>query len=135
LGPEFRSAVAFYPGCADLAKSDYRPRFPLLIQAGGADDWTPARHCETLAAASKQGARIDIDVYPGAHHAFDGTGKVRARPEVRNPSNPTGWGATVGGNPQARAKSIERTTAWIDAHNRRSPCSTWNGVGSKALFP
>lgn len=114
--PSFRSAVAMYPGCASLAAKAYAPTAPLLIQSGGADDWTPARPCETL-AKSKHGAAIEIDVYEGAHHSFDNpSGVVRTRPDVRNPSSPTGWGATVGGNPEARRKAIERVTAFIQSH-------------------
>ena len=111
--PGFRSAVALYPGCASLSSTAYAPVAPLLIQSGGADDWTPARFCETLARSSK-GASIEIDVYEGAHHGFDNpSGVVRSRPEVRNPTSPTGWGATVGGNPEARRKAIERVTGFF----------------------
>ena len=116
-GPGFRSAVALYPGCASLSTTAYAPVAPLLIQAGRADDWTPARFCETL-ARSKGGAAIEIDVYDDAHHGFDNpSGVMRRRPEVRNPSSPTGWGATIGGNPEARRKAIERTTAFIESHS------------------
>ena len=118
-GPEFRSAVAFYPGCTALLKTDYKTVVPLLIQSGGADDWTPAKSCEQLVERSRAGGPLmEIDVYPGAHHAFDGDSPVRLRPEVRNASAPGGWGATVGSNPEARAKAIERTTAWIAARDR-----------------
>ncbi len=119
-GPQFRSAVAFYPGCAPLTRVEYRTVVPLLIQAGAADDWTPARHCERLVEVSRDaGELMEIDIYPGAHHAFDGLGPTsRRRADVRNPSSPSGWGATVGGNPQARARAIERTTAWVAARER-----------------
>lgn len=117
-GPRFRAAVAFYPGCADLAKAPFRPTVPLLIQSGGADDWTPARHCEALAAAAPAGT-VEIDVYSGAHHSFDRPGlRQRERPEVRNPSRPGGRGATVGTHPEAREKAIARTTAWLEARGR-----------------
>jgi dienelactone hydrolase len=117
-GPRFRAAVAFYPGCADLAKAPYRPTVPVLIQAGGADDWTPARHCEAVAAGAPEGA-VEIDVYPGAHHSFDRLGlRVRERPDVRNPNRPAGRGATVGTHPEARERAIARTTAWLEARTR-----------------
>lgn len=114
-GPQFRSAVAFYPGCAAHARSGYRSVAPLLIESGGADDWTPARYCEAMVGkADNGGAPIEIDVYQGAHHGFDApVGKVHARPEVRNPNSPGGWGATVGPNPEARAKAIERATQFL----------------------
>lgn len=114
----FRSGVAFYPGCASLARSDYRPTAPLLIQAGAADDWTPAPPCEDLAARAPAGL-VEIDVYPGAHHSFDRLGLgVRERPDVRNPNRPGGRGATVGANPGAREKAIARTTVWIAKQDR-----------------
>jgi dienelactone hydrolase len=117
-GPGFRAAVAFYPGCATVAKGAFRPVAPLLIQAGGADDWTPARHCEAVAAAAPAGT-VEIDVYPGAHHSFDRPGqKVRERPDVRNPNRPGGRGATVGTHPEAREKSIARATAWLGERTR-----------------
>jgi dienelactone hydrolase len=115
--PDFRSAVAFYPGCAVLARSSYRSRTPVLIQAGAVDDWTPARPCISMAQEARAaGVDLEIDVYEGAGHGFDGPGTLlRSRPEVRNPSNPTGWGATVGPHPAARARALERVTAWIES--------------------
>jgi dienelactone hydrolase len=116
--PKFRSAVAFYPGCAALARKPYRPLSPLLIQSGAADDWTPARHCVAMASEAKAGgAEVEIDVYEGAHHGFDAPGgTLRSRFDVRNPSSPSGWGATVGPNPEARAKAIRRATEFLEAH-------------------
>ena len=117
-GPSFRSGVAFYPGCAALSRGAYRPQGALLVEAGRADDWTPARHCEKLVRDARAlGATAAIDVYEGAHHGFDRVdGKVRHRPEVRNPSSPTGWGATVGPDPKARAAALARTTQFFEAH-------------------
>lgn len=118
VGPRFRAAVAFYPGCAGLAKAPFRPTVPLLIQSGGDDDWTPARHCVALAAGAPAG-QVEIDVYPGAHHGFDRLGlRQRERPEVRNPNRPGGRGATVGTHPEAREKAIARVTAWLEAGDR-----------------
>jgi dienelactone hydrolase len=115
-GPRFRSAVAFYPGCATLSKSGYRAMAPVLIQAGGADDWTPAEQCESLAKASRD---LEIDVYPGAYHGFERLDSpVRVHPDVRNLASPTGTGATVGTDPKARTASIERSTAFVLAHDR-----------------
>ena len=117
-GPRFRSGVAFYPGCGVLSKSSYRALAPILIQAGGADDWTPAAQCERLVKAA-EGQSVEIDVYPGAYHAFDRLDlAIRVRPDVRNLSSPTGRGATLGTDLQARARSIERAIAFIAAHDR-----------------
>lgn len=109
----FRAAVAFYPGCRTLARSKtpYTPYAPTLILTGEADDWTPAEHCVALTAiAKKQGARLDIVTYPGAHHAFDRLNlPERYRPDVRNLSKPDRRGATVGGHAEAREKAIRHT--------------------------
>jgi dienelactone hydrolase len=111
-GPRFRSGIAFYPGCAAFAKTGFRPVAPLLIQSGGADDWTPARNCELL--AKRTPGWVEIDVYPGALHGFDRVSQpVRERPEVRNPNRPGGRGATVGTHAQARERSILRVTEWL----------------------
>jgi len=114
-GHAFRAAVAMYPGCGALAKTQYVPIAPLLIQSGALDDWTRACHCAVLAERSRAvGGRVEIDVYPSAYHAFDSpTGKVRVRPGVHNSASPTGWGATVGPNPEARERAIRRVTAFF----------------------
>ena len=113
--PHFRSAVAFYPGCRVLAREGYRTSVPLLIQIGAADDWTPAGPCQALASQA-QGGPVEIDVYPGAHHAFDNiVGEVRLRPNVINANRPGGRGATVGPNPEARERAVKRTLDYLAA--------------------
>jgi len=57
----FRSAIAFYPGCAAPARGPYRPSAPLLIQAGGADDWTPAKRLRGVGASRGGGGRRGRD--------------------------------------------------------------------------
>jgi len=121
-GQGFRAAVAFYPGCAALAKAraPYRPYAPLLVLIGEADDWTLAAPCVDLARiAQLQGAGIEIVTYRGAHHSFDRAGlAVRERPDVRNPNRPGGRGATVGEHPQAREDAVRRTLEFF-ARNLR----------------
>ncbi|OGA51672.1 MAG: hypothetical protein A3F74_06460 [Betaproteobacteria bacterium RIFCSPLOWO2_12_FULL_62_58] len=115
--PDFRAAVAFYPGCRTLskAKTPYRPYAPLLILSGEADDWTPAVACrELVSIAQTAGATIEIVTYPGAYHSFDRINSpVRYRPNVRNLNKPDRLGATVGENPQAREDAIRRTTEFF----------------------
>lgn len=68
---DFRAAVAFYPGCRRLAEEPFTPAVPLLMLLGGADDWTPAKHCVRLAKAAQGGAPVTYRVFDGAHHSFD----------------------------------------------------------------
>jgi dienelactone hydrolase len=106
--PMFAAAVAFYPGCSVLlTRNRWQPRFPLLIQIGEADDWTPAAPCKELADWHPD--TIRIDVYPEAHHDFDAPDlPVRERRGVA--FSPSGTGVVhVGTNEPARRAAIERT--------------------------
>jgi dienelactone hydrolase len=101
-GPQFKAAIGFYPGCREIARlPDWRPRVPLTILMGAADDWTRPGPCRDFAL--RTGFRF-IE-YPGAHHDFDAPGRrVRIR---------TGLGAVKGGrahvgtDPAARAAAID----------------------------
>ncbi|HQT46375.1 MAG: hypothetical protein B7X08_02735 [Acidocella sp. 20-63-7] len=64
-----RGAVAMYPSCTRTVKNAaWHNAAPLLILIGTADDWTPPKPCQTLAARHKN---IRIALYPGAYHDFD----------------------------------------------------------------
>jgi len=115
----FAAAVALYPRCAAFtgAFGVYRPRAPLLILIGDADDWTPAEPCRVLAErAVAAGAPVAIKIYPGAHHSFDSYNPVRYVATRINPSSPSGRGATTGGHPQAWADAIQQVEAFFGRH-------------------
>ena len=99
-------SVAFYPGCASELARGFESVAPLLLLVGKLDDWTPAAPCEQLAQVSggSGASRIQLLVYEGAHHGFDGTAPVRLRRDVPNGVDP-GRGVHVGGEPAARAAS------------------------------
>lgn len=109
VGTDFAVAVAFYPGCRIISERPYRPRVPLTILIGDADDWTPAKTCESLAAKAKGATPpLTLVVYPGAHHDFDWPDRpVGVVPGVVT----AGRGATdvhAGTNPAARADALRR---------------------------
>jgi dienelactone hydrolase len=117
----FAAAVALYPRCrlrggalwGDGA-GVYRPIAPLLILIGEKDDWTPAADCRQLAeVAQRAGQPVTITIYPGAHHSFDSDRPVRFVEARRNPSSPSGRGATTGGDPVAWADSIRQVTEFF----------------------
>ena len=109
-GPQFKAAIAFYPGCREIAKlDDWRPRVPLKILIGAADDWTQPGPCRELA----QRAGFTFIEYPGAYHGFDApNSKVRVR---------KGLGAVKGGevhvgtDPAARAAAIKEVMGTLAA--------------------
>jgi len=112
--PDFRSAVALYPGCRRLAYTAWSARVPTLILIGRADDQAAAAACEQMVAGARgRSARIAIVVYPGAYHDFD------------HPNRPlhmrTGYAFSVDGsgrvhtgtNPHARDDALKRVPEWL----------------------
>jgi dienelactone hydrolase len=114
---DFRTAVAFYPGCRTaLSRADYLPRLPLLILVGEADDWTAARPCAELARKlADLGLPVEGILYPNAHHGFD---SPNSPVHQRTGLAITGGGdrATVGTDPAARADARARVTTWLSRH-------------------
>lgn len=135
----FAAAVALYPGCDGGYGSwravrpsgsggpvmgytgVYRPIAPLLILIGEKDDWTPAEPCCKLSEAAREnGHPVGINVYPGAHHAFDSSNPVRYLANRVNANAPGGRGATTGGDPAAWADSIREVEAFFGRHLKRT---------------
>lgn len=96
-----RGVVGFYPGCFRLRQSmRWQPNVPVLMLLGASDDWTPAGHCEVLAA--RDSARVRVEVFPGAHHGFDApSGEVRQLTGLASTGRGGGV-ATIGPDPAAR---------------------------------
>jgi dienelactone hydrolase len=98
--PPFAAAVAFYPGCDP-------PGSPLetdtLILIGDADDWTPLARCERWRTLAQTGGHaLEMKVYPGAVHSFDGFSQPRLFA-----------GHHVGRDPAAAADSLAQTRAFF----------------------
>jgi len=110
----FARAIAFYPGCGAALRERARPAVPVLLLLGAEDDWTPARLCEQWANETRGPGlpAIEVEVYAGAHHGFDGPGSTPVR-RTDVPHAPDGRGVTTGGHPQARRLSWERVGDWL----------------------
>ena len=113
-GADFRSAVALYPSCRRLRETAWSARVPTLILIGGADDWTPAAACQQMVAGARdRSARVQIVVYPGAHHEFDrANSPIRLRTGLANTVDPSGR-AHGGTNPAARTDALKRLPEWL----------------------
>ena len=100
--PPFKTAIAFYPGCRQIARlDDWRPSIPLTLLIGGADDWTRPGPCREL--ARRTGFRF-VE-YVGAYHGFDAPeSRVRVR---RGLGAVEGGQAHVGTDAAARAAAIK----------------------------
>ncbi len=117
--PDFRSAIAFYPGCRLLAQSaerrDWENRIPLLILIGEADTWTQSAPCKQLVAtAVGQGRKASIITYENALHEFDHPNrKLTKRTGLAFTSDDSGE-AMVGTDPTARDDALIRVPAFLD---------------------
>jgi len=114
-GADFRSAIAFYPGCRRLRETAWSARVPTLILVGAADDWKPAGLCQQMVAGARgRSARAEIVVYPGAYHGFDrANAPIRLRTGLVNTADPSGR-AHGGTNPAARNDALRRVPAWLE---------------------
>jgi dienelactone hydrolase len=110
---QFRAAVAFYPAsCDDRRQQGWASHIPLLVLLGAEDVWTPAVPCKIfLDGAVGRGARIEIQVYPGAYHGFDRADSPRRElPEYRTAA---GIVPIIGTDPVARQDALSRVPAFL----------------------
>jgi dienelactone hydrolase len=114
-GPDFRSAVALYPGCRRLGNVAWSARVPTLILIGRADDQASATACQQMVAGAKgRSAAVAIHVYPGAHHDFDHPGRpLQVRTGLAYSVDGSGR-VHSGTNPAARADALKRVPAWFE---------------------
>jgi len=104
-----------------LNRQLYTSGLPILLQVGGADDWTPAVPFQQLvAAANKHGGRMEIDSYPGAYHSFDHPAMPVKSIVTRNSAFKGGKKTVhVGTNVTARAAAIIRIERFLEDHLKR----------------
>ena len=113
-GPDFRAAIAFYPGSCSLRRmgTDWAPKIPLLILTGQEDVWTPAGPCKELVdRAMARGAPVDFHAYPGATHDFDWP-RLKRR-ELTAYTTRDGVVPVVAEDPAARADAIDRVRNFL----------------------
>jgi dienelactone hydrolase len=116
-GPDFRAAVAFYPGsCSnDRLGAAWTTAIPLLILIGDKDVWTPAVPCRELAdGAAARGAPVSLHLYPGAYHDFDWPNLKRK--ELTAYTTSKGVVPITGEDPAAHVDAIGRVQAFLAAH-------------------
>jgi dienelactone hydrolase len=113
-GTDFRSAVAFYPGCRRLSTVAWSARVPTLILIGRADDQASATACQQMVAGARgRSAKVDIHVYPGAHHDFDHPNRpLEIRTGLAFSVDNSGRGHT-GTDPAARTDALKRVPVFL----------------------
>jgi dienelactone hydrolase len=71
---DFRAAVAFYPTSCDEQRQQpsWSTIIPLMVLVGAEDVGIPAVPCKAfLDGAVTRGAKVEMQIYPGAYHHFD----------------------------------------------------------------
>jgi len=110
---DFRAAVAFYPAsCRDKWFPGWTSSIPMLVLMGAEDVWTPIQPCqEFLTGALERGARIEMQIYPGAYHSFDAPNVSRR--ELPAYVTREGVVPIVATDPVARADAMARVPAFL----------------------
>tara|TARA_B100001250_G_C19530444_1_gene670148 strand:- start:101 stop:793 length:693 start_codon:yes stop_codon:yes gene_type:complete len=73
----FAAHLPIYPPCIVTPKSLDFGDSPIHILIGELDNWTPAEACLNL--ADQVDDNIELTIYSGAHHSFDGDSPVSVR--------------------------------------------------------
>jgi len=112
-GPDFRSAVAFYPDCRISAGLGWSARVPTLLLIGAKDDVSSPAACRQMVEGARgRSALARIEVYPGAAHDFD-----RANLPLRAIAGNTDAGLPerghIGTDTEARSDSQKRVAEWL----------------------
>jgi dienelactone hydrolase len=71
---DFRTAVAFYPSSCDEQRQQpsWSTTIPLMVLIGSEDGGHPVVPCKALLdGAVTRGAKVEMQIYPGAYHHFD----------------------------------------------------------------
>jgi dienelactone hydrolase len=112
-GPDFRSAIAFYPDCRLSSGLGWSTRVPTLLLIGEQDDVSSPSACRQMVDGARgRSALARIVVYPGASHDFDsanlplrslGGGSDAASPERGH----------IGTDTEARSDSQRLVAEWL----------------------
>jgi len=113
MGPDFRSAIAFYPDCRISAGLAWSARVPTLVLIGAKDDVSSPPACrQMIEGARGRSALVHIVVYPGAYHDFDlANFPLHAAAGAQDAAAPER--GHLGTDPAARADSQRRVAEWL----------------------
>jgi dienelactone hydrolase len=111
-GPDFRSAVAFYPDCRISAGLGWSTRVPTLLLIGAKDDVSSPPACrQMIDGAHGRSALARIVVYPNAPHDFDRANLPLHAIDGNDPALPEH--GHIGSDAEARADAQKRVAEWL----------------------
>jgi dienelactone hydrolase len=112
-GPDFRSAIAFYPDCRISSGLGWSARVPTLLLIGAKDDVSSPAACrQMMDGARGRSALTRIEIYPGAPHDFDRANlplhAIGANADASLPER-----GHIGTDAEARIDSQKRVAEWL----------------------
>ncbi len=112
-GPDFRSAIAFYPDCRISSGLGWSTRVPTLLLIGAKDDVSSPSACRQMVEGARgRSALTRIEIYPGAPHDFDRANlplhAVGASADAALPER-----GHIGTDAEARSDSQKRVAEWL----------------------
>jgi dienelactone hydrolase len=112
-GPDFRSAIAFYPDCRVSSGLGWSARVPTLLLIGAKDDVFSPTACRTMVDGARgRSALTRIEIYPGALHDFDRANlPLHALGGSTDASLPER--GHIGTDAEAREDSQKRVAEWL----------------------
>ena len=112
-GPDFRSAIAFYPDCRISSGLGWSTRVPTLLLIGAKDDVSSPAACHQMVDGARgRSALTRIVVYPGAYHDFDRANfPLHALAGTSDAALPEH--GHLGSDPEARADSQKLVAEWL----------------------
>jgi dienelactone hydrolase len=112
-GPDFRSAIAFYPDCRVASGLGWSTRVPTLLLIGAKDDVSSPPACrQMIDGARGRSALARIVVYPSAYHGFDRANlPLHAAAATSDAAGPEH--GHLGTDSEARADSQKRVAEWL----------------------
>ena len=112
-GPDFRSAIAFYPDCRVSSGLGWSARVPTLLLIGAKDDVSSPAACRAMVDGARgRSALTRIEIYPGAPHDFDRANlplhAISASADAALPER-----GHIGTDAEARSDSQKRVAEWL----------------------
>src|SRR5260221_6664924 len=120
-GPDFRSAIAFYPDCRISSGLGWSARVPTLLLIGAKDDVSSPSACRQMVEGPRgRSALTRIEIYPAASRDLDRANlplhAIDANADAALPER-----GHIGTDADARLDSQKRVAEWLARRGRRLP--------------
>lgn len=117
---DFRTAIAFYPGCRAAEKEPtWESRVPLEMLIGELDDWILPDSCRALVDRAGRVPEVNITLYADSYHDFDAPNLPLTVRHHLAFSRGKDRSATIGTNEIARQAAVKKVFEILDSKLKR----------------